>query len=50
MCFDIALYNVEYWGSPHRTLDPYLMRIGDPDYRTTLPPHGLDPDLSCMLC
>ena len=26
------------------------MRIGDPDSKTTLPPRGLDPDPSSMLC
>ena len=38
------------WVSPHGTLDPNPMRIGDPDSKTTLPPHGLDPDQSCVLC
>ena len=38
------------WGFPHRTLDLDPMRIGDPDSKTTSPPHGLDPDLNCMLC
>ena len=31
-------------------LDPNPMLIGDPDSKTTLPPHGLDSDLSCVLC
>ena len=39
---------VHYWGSPHGTLDPDPMRIGDPHPKTTLPPHGLDPDPSCV--
>ena len=35
------------WGSPHRTLDPDLMRIKDPDPTTILLPHRLNPDPSC---
>ena len=38
------------WDSPHGTLDPGSMWIGNPDPQTTLPPHGLDPDPSCVLC
>ena len=37
-------------GSPHGTLGSDPMRIGDPDPKTVLPPHGLDLDLSCVLC
>ena len=37
-------------GLSTRDLDPNLMRIGDLDSKTTFPPHGLDPDPSCMLC
>ena len=29
---------------------PDPMRIGDPDPKTTLPPHGFNLDPSCMLC
>ena len=46
----VTVNGSEYRGSPHGTLDPHPMRIGDPDSKTTLPPHGLDPDLSCVLC
>ena len=38
------------WGSPHGTLDPNPMRIGDLGSTTTLSPHGLDLDPSCVLC
>ena len=38
------------WGSPHGTLDPNPMRIGDLDSKTTLLPHGLNLDPSCVLC
>ena len=35
------LDNVAYQrGSPHGTLDPDSMRIGDADSKTTLPSHG----------
>ena len=42
--------SVSQWGSPHKTLDPHPMRIGDLDSKTTLPPQGLDPDPSRVLC
>ena len=37
-------------GSPHGTLDLDPVFIGDPDPKTTLPPHGLNLDPSCVLC
>ena len=41
---------ISHGGSPHGTLDPDLMRNEDPDPKTILPPHGLYPDPSCVLC
>ena len=45
-----APFIMKPWSSPHGTLDPHPMRIGDPDSKTTLPPHSLDPDPRCVLC
>ena len=45
-----TLHLLTEWGSPHGTLDPDPMRIGDSDPKTALPPHNLDPDPSCVLC
>ena len=36
-------------GSPHRTLYLDLMLIGDPDPKTTLPTHSLDPELRAVV-
>ena len=47
---DWTLSDWIYWGSPHGTLDPHWVRPLDPDSKTTLPPHCLDPDPSCVLC
>ena len=49
---DIAHYvsNDTHRGSPHGTLNPHPMRIGDLDSKTTLTPHGFDLVLSCVLC
>ena len=42
--------STSHWGSPHATMDLDLIRIRDLDPKTTLPPHNLDPDLSCVPC
>ena len=49
--FRIIVHNFgTYGGSPHGTLDPDRMRIGDPDPNTIVLPYVFDPDPTCVLC
>ena len=46
-CVVVSMFS--YWGSTHGNLNPDPMWIRDPFPKTTLPPHGLDLDPSCVL-
>ena len=43
-----VVFNTIQWSSPHGTLDSDPMQIQDPDQMTTLLPHFLNPDPSCV--